>query len=67
MRRISDPRAKLFSWLAVALSGGTLFGACETRIRDAIVSGTRGFVLDPVVGPLSALFELPDERPPTDG
>jgi len=36
--------------LTAALAGGSLFGACEVRFRDAIVSGSKDYVrvlLDP--------------------
>ena len=30
--------------LTAALAGGSLFGACEVRIHDAVVGGTKDFV-----------------------
>lgn len=36
--------------LCAALAGGTTLQTCETRLRDAIVTGTRGYIgtlLDP--------------------
>ena len=36
--------------LTAALAGGSLFGACEVRFRDAIVSGSKDYLrtlLDP--------------------
>lgn len=29
----------------MALSGGTVFGTCTTRIHDSVIQGTRIFVL----------------------
>lgn len=40
--------------LAAALSGGSVFGACEARFKDAIVEGTTSFIVDPRVGVLSS-------------
>ena len=42
-----DPRRRLrmARWtLTAALAGGSLFGACEVRLRDAIVGGTRDYL-----------------------
>lgn len=30
--------------LAAALSGGTVFGACEARLKDAFVDGSTSFI-----------------------
>lgn len=50
---IIDLRRKLrmARWmLTAALGGGSLFGACEVRLRDAIVGGSKDYLrtlLDP--------------------
>lgn len=41
--------------LAAALSGGSVFGACEGRFKDAIVEGTTSLIVDPRVGLVSSL------------
>jgi len=44
---INDPRRRLSRarWiLTAALAGGSLFGACEVRLRDAIVGGSKDFL-----------------------
>ncbi|MCB9865375.1 MAG: hypothetical protein H6816_01875 [Phycisphaerales bacterium] len=38
-------RKKLAAFLAIALSGGTVFGTCEMRIHDSIINGTQQFIL----------------------
>lgn len=35
--------------MAAALSGGSVFGACEGRIKDAFVEGSTSFILGGVV------------------
>jgi hypothetical protein len=44
--------------LTALLSGGTLFGTCEMRVRDALVDGSKSFLLS---GLFSGLDFLPDE------
>jgi len=44
---IIDPRRKLRTarWtLTAALAGGSLFGACEVRLKDAFVGGSKDYV-----------------------
>jgi hypothetical protein len=31
---------------AAVLAGGTLFGTCEVRLHDAVIDGTKFFLLD---------------------
>jgi len=38
-------RAKAWTLLAAMLAGGTLFGTCEMRVRDALVDGSKSFLL----------------------
>ncbi|MBU0718995.1 MAG: hypothetical protein KJ749_12155 [Planctomycetes bacterium] len=45
MRSLKRKRFKVSGALAVALAGGTLFGGCEVRLKDAIVSGTKDYIL----------------------
>ena len=43
-------RSRIAMLLATTLAGGTLFGTCELRVRDAFVNGAQIFVsqaLDP--------------------
>jgi len=35
---------KLRWTLAAALAGGSLFGACEIRVHDAVVGGTKDYI-----------------------
>lgn len=37
-------RTKLAKTIAAALAGGSLLGACEIRLHNAIVDGTKGYV-----------------------
>ena len=38
-------RLRKVRWtLAAALAGGSLFGACEVRLRDAIVGGSKDYL-----------------------
>jgi hypothetical protein len=51
---IRNVTARRLGWgrvLIALLAGGSLFSACETRFRDAIISGTKGY--------LSGLFDAP--------
>lgn len=41
--------------LAAALSGGSVFGACEGRFKDAFVEGTTSFIRVGVVPSLGAV------------
>lgn len=36
---------RIFRTLAAVLASGSLFQTCETRLRDAFVSGARDYVL----------------------
>jgi hypothetical protein len=38
-------RARVWTLLAAVLAGGTLFGTCELRVRDALVNGSKSFLL----------------------
>ena len=43
-------RSRLALTVAAALAGGTMLNTCETRLRDAVVAGSKDFlfsVLDP--------------------
>ncbi len=44
-------RSKLAVVLAVALAGGTLPVTCQTRFRDALVSGARSVVFNSLLDP----------------
>ncbi len=50
MNRGRDRRAKWMTLIATALAGGTVFGTCEARVRNALVDGGKLFIfslLDP--------------------
>ena len=55
-------RLRKLRWtLTAALAGGSLFGACEVRLRDAIVGGSKDF-LRSLLDPTNVLQSLsPDE------
>lgn len=40
-------RAKLRSAVVAALAGGSVFGACEARLKDALVGGSTSYLLSP--------------------
>lgn len=46
------PRAGSWTLLAALLAGGTLFGTCEMRVRDAFVEGSKA-TLYQLLGDLS--------------
>jgi hypothetical protein len=53
--------------LTAALAGGSLFGACEVRFRDAIVSGSKDY-LRTLLDPASILQLLsPEGNNASDG
>ena len=45
MKSLKRKQFKVSGALAVALAGGTLFGGCEVRLKDAIVGGTKDYIL----------------------
>jgi hypothetical protein len=40
-------RARLMKAIAILVGSGTLFSACTTRLRDAVVGGVQEVVLSP--------------------
>ena len=56
-------RAGSWTLLAALLAGGTLFGTCEMRVRDAFVEGSKS-TLYQLLGDLSDLSNL---YPETEG
>ena len=59
--------------LAAALSGGSVFGACEARFKDAFVDGTTSFIENGVLplfgaaaGSASVSFSTEPFLPETD-
>ena len=49
MNRPRRRRSQPLIWATAALSGATLFGGCETILKDALVSGTKDFVINGVL------------------
>ena len=50
--RIAARRSRLAMSLAAALAGGSVFGACEARLKDAVVNGSKDYLaalLDPTL------------------
>ena len=45
MKLLRNSRSKLMVTLAVALSGGTVFGGCQTRFKEALVNDTKDYFL----------------------
>lgn len=37
--------------LAVLSSGGTLLGGCQTRVKEAVVNGSKAFISQTLTGP----------------
>ena len=57
-------RSKVAMTVAVALSGGTLFSACQARIKDALVGGFTDFILGPTTAATVVEAILgPDDAP----
>ena len=52
--------------LAATLSGGSLFGGCETILWDAFVNGTKSYVLTGVLPSLVAPFTEVEDSTETD-
>lgn len=52
LRGVGVRRSKLALVLAVALAGGSLPVTCQTRFRDALVSGARSVVFNSLLDPL---------------
>lgn len=50
-RGVGVRRSKLALLVAVALAGGTLPATCQTRFRDALVSGARNVVFNSLLDP----------------
>ncbi len=50
-RGVGVRRSKLALVLAVALAGGILPATCQTRFRDALVSGARNVVFNSLLDP----------------
>lgn len=58
MRKVSSFRKRCMTAVVIALGGGTLFGGCETRVKDAIVQGATGYILSPAIpGQISACLD----------
>lgn len=49
-------RRRLAAFMVMALSGGTLFGTCMTRIHDSIINGTELFILS-LLDPSNVVIE----------
>ncbi len=50
MTRIRKPRTKFVLTLVATLAGGSMFTSCQTRLRDAVVAGSKDYLvtlLDP--------------------
>lgn len=47
-------RAKVWTLLAAVLTAGTLFGTCEVRVRNALISGSKSALFD-LLGDVSSL------------
>ena len=50
-RRVNVRRCKLALVFAAALAGGSLPATCQTRFRDALVSGARSVVFNSLLDP----------------
>lgn len=57
---------KLRWTLTAALAGGSLFGACEVRIHDAVVGGSKDFVSSILTSEEVLQNLFPYFYPPTD-
>jgi hypothetical protein len=47
--------------LAAALSGGAVCGDCQTTFRDAVVTGTRDYILYDLLNPANYITFVDDE------
>ena len=60
-KRMNRPgRARRSRWalsVAVALGGGSLLGTCQTRIRDAVIGGSKDLLFSTLLNP-TAFLEL---------
>ncbi len=53
MKRTARIRTKVATMLAVTLGGGTMFGGCETRLKEALVAGTKDYFLNDFLASLA--------------
>lgn len=51
MQRTQVSRSKLALTLLAALGGGSVCGNCQTTFKDALVSGTRDYILNGLLSP----------------
>ena len=61
MKRRESLTLKMTKLVAATLAGGTLFGTCEIRLRDAFVDGGRLFISQ-ILSPGN--FIIVDDTPP---
>ncbi|NOX57444.1 MAG: hypothetical protein GXP29_01130 [Planctomycetes bacterium] len=48
-------------WMAMALTGSCLAATCQVRTRDALVQGTRSFILNTLLNPLNFVITPPQD------
>lgn len=60
-------KSRTASWLltlAAALSGGSVCSDCQTTFRDAVVTGTRDYILNDLLNPANFIIVPEDDTTP---
>jgi hypothetical protein len=60
MRKARRSRSKIALALAAALTGGSVLGTCETRFKDAVISGAESYLYGTLLNPASSDSIFPD-------
>ena len=66
MNRYKEHRQRVSIFLAAALTGGTLLGTCEMRLREAIILGSQA-VISQALDPNNFFPETSGNGPTDDG
>ena len=51
MKLTRASKSKIARTLAIALAGGSMFSACDTRFKQGVVSGTESFLYNTLLNP----------------
>ncbi len=64
-------RTRMTRWsrtIVAALAGGSLLGACDARVRDAFVQGSKDYLFNTLLNPFTITESLfPTSTDETDG
>ncbi|MGB2986353.1 MAG: hypothetical protein WBE26_10765 [Phycisphaerae bacterium] len=51
--RTTVRRCKLAMTLAAALTGGSMLSTCQTRIKDAVIDGSKDYLFNTLLNPMT--------------